>query len=452
MLPVHFVNVLWGRSFTDLFLEVSLPTQLASGNLGAVYGRPGARYDLYTTAEDEERIRFAPEFTRLCETLPTFVHRIDVNADTPHWQTLTNCHKDAIGRAQSEGAALVFMTPDIVLGNGAVDSLLRWAEGGMRAVMIGSVRLVRESFAREFTARYRRGGEIEVGVPPREMVGMALRHLHQISAALIWPPKTTWPSHVYWNVPSEGLIARCFHAHPMMVVTRQQALSFDSTIDGDYLEQAGVRPEEIHVVDDTDDLTLFELSPETYTMGPRATPMKASEVGLWASLYANRLHRQMFRRPIAVHRGELGRGWQAAQITADRDYRRVQWWLNNWLVRLAVGVVFKPVRDRLAVVYRATWKRPSVVAARQKVRSGLGRVRRGVGRRWRWLARLPKAIALAMNQPDEPAAGASDPANTTGLIVHGGQGIPAPHVAAWHGQSADGTATDSSHSTVHADQ
>lgn len=440
MLPVHFVNVLWGRSFTDLFLEVSLPTQLASGNLGAVHGRPGARYDLYTTAEDEERIRFAPEFARLCETIPTYVHRIDVQADTPHWQTLTNCHKDAIGRAQAEGAALVFMTPDIVLGNGAVDSLLRWAESGIRAVMIGSVRLVKESFAREFTARYRRGGEIEVAVPPRELVGVALRHLHQISTALLWPPKTTWPSHVYWSVPNEGLIARCFHAHPMMVVTRQQALSFDSTIDGDYLEQAGIAPGEIHVVDDTDDLTLFELSPEAYTMGPRPTAMKPSEVGMWASMYANRLHRQLFRRPIAVHRGELGRAWQAAQITADRDYRRVQWWMNNWLVRLGAGVVLKPVRDRLAVVYRATWKRPAAVAARQRLRGGLGRLRTNAVRTGRRLKRLPRAFAQAIqdtkHSTDQSDGGAIEsPAGHENANVHGAHTIPAPHAAAWQGAS-----------------
>lgn len=438
MLPVHFVNVLWGRSFTDLFLEVSLPTQLASGNLGAMHGRPGARYDLYTTAEDEERIRFAPEFTRLSETLPTFVHRIEVSADTPHWQTLTNCHKDAIGRAQAEGAALVFMTPDIVLGNGAVDSLVRWADSGIRAVMIGSVRLVKESFAREFTARYRRNGEMEVAVPPREMVGVALRHLHQISTALLWPPRTTWPSHVYWPVLNEGLIARCFHAHPMMVVTKQQTVAFESTIDGDYLEQTGVRPEEIHVVDDSDDLALFELSPEAYTMGPRSTPMKASEVGLWASMYANRLHRQMFRRPIAVHRGEIGRAWHAAQITADRDYRRVLWWMNNALVQVGAGVIFKPVRERVAVVYRATWKRPWSVAARQRVRGVLRQLWNGAARTGYRVVRFPQALARALREVDTPSATQND------QQVQAGHGAAGPHLTIWRGPDAADDATHDS--------
>ena len=199
--PFHFVNVTWGDGHTGLYLDVSLPSQLSRpGNLQVFRGRAGTLYKIYTTKSDAQRIRQSPAYLRLCELVPTQLIEIKIDRHAPNHEALTACQKKAIIDAEQVGAAVVFLAPDTVLADGGCASLLRLATEGKRAVMVAGVRLNKETFVPAFLYECRPQRETEVTISPRDLVALAVEHLHPISKSLLWPPRSIWPSHLYWLV------------------------------------------------------------------------------------------------------------------------------------------------------------------------------------------------------------------------------------------------------------
>ncbi len=326
MRPFHLVNVTWGDNHTGLYLDVSLPTQLLPNNLPALAERPGTIYTIYAPADDAQRIRTSAAYRRLCEMVSTRIVEIELGGAVAH-EVLTECQKQAIREAETAGAALVFLAPDTVLADGAFATLARLADEGKKAVMVPGVRLTKESFVAAFLAKFNRSGYGLANVSPRDLVELALDHLHPTAKALFWPAKVNWPSNLYWSLGREGFICRCFHLHPFMVVTDRRNVLFASTIDGDYVEQAGIADHEIYIVPDSDELAIFEISSVKHNVGlPLRKPMRAHAVGRWGAFHANRLHRRMFAYVTRIHSVVCSPLWDQVQAESDDEVRRALRW------------------------------------------------------------------------------------------------------------------------------
>ena len=73
------------------------------------------------------------------------------------------------------------------------------------------------------------------------------------------------PTSVYWPVRSgsavEGLLVRSFYLHPMLVDPVRRTTMPGGPIDSHYVRDCCPDLTQCHVVDDSDDLVVFELSP-----------------------------------------------------------------------------------------------------------------------------------------------------------------------------------------------
>lgn len=346
MRPFHFINVTWGPRHTGLFLDVSLPTQLAPGNLPALANRAGTIYKIYTTHEDAKRIRESPVYQKLCQTVTTEIILIEVNPETPHHLMFAEFHKLAIMAAEKVEAALVFLAPDTLLSNGSFARLGELVDSGKRAVFTSGIRLTLETFVPAFHERYRAQGQDRVCMTGRELVDLALDHVHPFSEAVIWPARIPVPSNLFWSVGREGLIGRCFHLHPIVIVASPLTASFSSTIDGDYLELACPRGAHTHVICDSDEFCIFEISPKSYMLGlTPSEPIDHRGIARWALLYANRVHRQLVKSSIRIHRGECSKAWDKVQAKSDEDVRKSLLFLRIyvWCVFLGGGAIVLPL-------------------------------------------------------------------------------------------------------------
>jgi O-methyltransferase len=351
MRPFHLINVTWGENHTGLFLDVSLPTQLSQGNLPVLAGRPGSVYKIYAPADEVERISANASYQRLCAIMPAKIIEIEIGNAAPH-EILTQCHKQAIRDAESVGAAIVFLAPDTALGDGAFATLARLEAAGKKAVMACGVRVTKESFVPEFLERFRPHGEAAIDLAPRDLCDLSLEHLHAMTEARFWPAATGWPSNLYWAVGRDGLICHCFHLHPMMVVASHTGVSFSSTIDGDYVDQACGQPDDVYVVTDSDELSIFEISSVRHNCDiHRRDPLHACSVGLWGAAFANRTHRRLFEFPIRIHRAAYTAAWDAMQAQSDRDVQITNRWLKIWTVCLFLVLPLRPVRRTVLRIY-----------------------------------------------------------------------------------------------------
>ncbi len=390
MIPFHLTNVTWGAEHTRLYLDISLPSQLSPDNIPALADRPGTVYKLYTTIEDGAVIQKSPVFQQLLKLVTTEIIYIDTGSKkrsiaapplpgqqqepnpnepeklydfhatledsklihqsnvfsrlSPRLQQevggiasapppisahtiLSRCHIDANKEGGKVGAAVVFLAPDMVFADGAFKRLAELIDAGKRAVITAGTRVAAETFVPAFMRDFSHG-ETDITITPRQLTGLAMNHWHPATLASYWPPRVNWPSNMFWPVGDEGLVGRCFHMHPIVVVAKQENVNFDSTIDDDYVVRAYPRDEDVYVVEDSDEFCTYEISSVKHLKSiMQDMALDTPRVGCWATSHANKLHRRLANHVVRMHSGEPSAAWAAVEAQSDIDIHNVMQWM-----------------------------------------------------------------------------------------------------------------------------
>jgi hypothetical protein len=300
LFPFLMSTPVWGAGHIGLFLNVCLPSLLSPGNLPGLTANPQNRYLIYTRDEDEAELRAAPAFRRLSEIVAVEVILIREEITEPH-RTMSNCHIDSIRRADEAGAAAIFLPPDCVWSNGSMIALERIARSGKSVVHMSGIRLDRDGFVPELANWYSDNNTV-LGLAPRELVAMGLRHLHPISLTHFWKDFDggLMPANLIWTVPNQGLLLRCFHLHPLMVKSQVRFAKFSSTIDDDLSLHACPDASRDYVVTDSDELLAFEMSGLSRVVGTVCSKASLEGVAAWAEVGTNKRHRQLIKNAIRL--------------------------------------------------------------------------------------------------------------------------------------------------------
>jgi hypothetical protein len=333
MAQFHFITVVWGDRYTESFLDVILPSQLSSGNLPA-FRKDGVRatYKVFTTTRDAERIRRAPVYDRLSGVLPVEFTLIDDVLVNQKHEAMTECHRRAIRAAKGEGAILIFLAPDLIFSDGSFRRLREISETGKRVVILAGIRVVKETFVPWFLSRFDQGDRCSITLPARELVKNALNHLHPFTQSCFWdsPQFSRWPSNIYWAVGGEGYVARGYHFHPLMVHPVRKDLEPSSTIDDEYLALACPDLNDWHVVQDSDDILIVDIT-DRAQFADMLLPRRASEfrVAFWAQVQARPHHRLLSRYDLRFHTGDLSPEWKTVENLAKRTMTSVESYLKH---------------------------------------------------------------------------------------------------------------------------
>jgi hypothetical protein len=187
------------------------------------------------------------------------------------------------------------------------------------------------------------------GVPARDLVKLAMGHLHPLTEALFWDSAHfgSGPSHLYWRVGDDGILARCFHLHPLMVNPLVRGLLPSSTIDADYTPLACPDPDTLYVVEDSDEIAGFEISGRSQfgTFKPRK--FSAADTAFYARYWTQSHHRKFVTHPIRFHGSELSAQWQEAERLSDRVLDAVQLCLRYPAIFLGWRILARAGRKSL---------------------------------------------------------------------------------------------------------
>ncbi|MBM3777153.1 MAG: hypothetical protein FJW23_02795 [Acidimicrobiia bacterium] len=330
---VHLTLQVWGEAYTSLLLQHCLPALLSPGNLPALAARFPCRLHVYTTARDEARIRSAALFSELDRLATVAFHRVEWDAVDDKYAALTSCNVRALGEAGAAGAPIVFLAPDTIWADGSLAAVARALEAGRRAVMQTGIRVVAGTALPVMRERFRPDERGVVVVPPRDLVRIALDHMHAYYRGWFWDAErfNRNPAQCYWRVGDEGLVARCFHLHPLMLYPEHPIASFVSTLDDDLPLQAIGRYESIHVVEDSDEVFHVDLADDTWRGGYKELPggSSAAHLARWALIRTNLYHRRFLTHRIRIHDRACSPAWGAVEAASDvvvRDVgRRLAW-------------------------------------------------------------------------------------------------------------------------------
>jgi hypothetical protein len=291
----------WGAGHIELFNTIGLPSLLSPFNLPAIAEPQNCRYFLYTRAQDVEKLRDSAAFARLERLLPVEILLTPEPIEVPH-STMSWCHKDTLRRADEDDVAAVFLPPDCVWSDGSLARLQKLADAGKSTVHMTGIRLEKNSASTELRRHLSADGTT-LTIAAGDLVELGLRHLHRIALSHFWGEYEggMLAANLYWTVPGQGLVIRCFHLHPLLVKSQIKFAQFTSTIDDDLALVACPDAATEHVVEDSDEILAFELSPASHDVGAPFPKKSIDSVAAWTEMGANARHRQLARHTIRLH-------------------------------------------------------------------------------------------------------------------------------------------------------
>lgn len=323
-LGIVFVMAVWGPEYVGKFLNIALPTLMADGNVPAVAKLARTRFLLITRESDVAMVREDALFAKLSTlvelSVATFV------PEGSRYSALSHAHMVAVASASEHGEAAVFLTPDAIFSNGSLAHVVKMALGGCRAVMCTGLRLIEET-VRPILDALPRTADGALALAPRETTKLALAHLHPEIERYIWgnPEFTAFPHLCMWPAPDgDGFLARAFHLHPLLVDFRglRDVPDLDrTTIDGNFLGHLVGRWDDIGIVEDTDDVSIYSLTPldqrQEYVRHGAATVETLR--GMAYHPQVNPLHRYFFTKAIRIHSHDASGAWSQLEEETGRQ-------------------------------------------------------------------------------------------------------------------------------------
>ena len=317
-----FITPVWGEAYVERFVKISLPSQLSSGNLGSVPA-DRALYLIYTRREDVGAIRNSVAFKRLKAMMPVSIRSLD---DLPRPDLQSNPHElqtaaymRGIAAGDGKQAAFVFLTPDILIGEGSFRNMVNLTEQGKRVILVAGIRMTSDG-AVACIARHAGADRGVVPIPPRALVRSCMDSPHPLTKGHIVSDDTVLAAqHFYWRVGEHDLLVRGFHIHPILVWPREAEAAIRNTLDDEYVSRACPDRTDWHTVTDSDEMCVIEFSDRNHKVSmltPR--PMTDCEIVSFIADGTTPDHRVHLLERIRFHTNGLDPAkWEPVQSRSD---------------------------------------------------------------------------------------------------------------------------------------
>jgi hypothetical protein len=325
---VEVLLPVWGPRHIEQFLETSLPTLLAPGNVPALADKLPCGFVLMTRSSDAERIRRHPLWQRLGEVCEAQVRAIDdLISEGNHAVTLTLAYERAIRAA---GAAMrdtcfILLVADYLLSDGSLAAVLARVEAGASAVLTGTPQVVSEDALRWMREQVRdRSGA--VALPARTLMRWSLGHLHPATAASFVDFAATHPAQVnrlFWRAGADAMIGRFYLMHPIALRPELDDFTIGAACDYSFVPEM-CPSGRVAVMTDSDEFLAVEMQPRAYHAGNvRWGGIGTRRLARGLSQWTTAQHRENATHTLVFHAGPVGKEVARAAREADAFVARV---------------------------------------------------------------------------------------------------------------------------------
>ncbi len=324
--PARAVRLLlpvWGHRYVTQFLEFSLPTMLAPGNVPALAGTLPCTFVLLTSADDADFIADHPGYRLLSSVCRTEIQLIDdlITGDN-YSTTITLAYERAVRATGPDmlDTCFFFLISDYLVAEGSLRNALARVLAGASGVFAGNFQIVQEDAAPEFYEKFEQDGP-ELTIPPRELMGWALHHLHPMTAANVvnFPlSHTAHTNRLFWRVDQDTLIGRFYLMH--MICIRPEVTDFVIGSSCDYSFMPEMCPSgAIDALTDSDEYLVVEMQPRAHErpflrIGPFDPDALAETLSEWTTAR----HRENVRWTLVFHAKDVPDALPTVIAEADR--------------------------------------------------------------------------------------------------------------------------------------
>ena len=319
-----YVDIIWGRSYANLFTNVSLASRLSQRNLPSMPNNAASKTIIVTTDEDRAHIVASSLFKRLEKLMEVVFLPLEKSTQSKY-DLMSAGHRRGIEYADGRGYC-VFFSPDTIVADGSIPRLYELALSGRQIVAGFGPCINQAAVLNELAIDPAADTGRLLTLPPRKLVKIVLRHLHpnlsrQNVQSRQYPRQ---PNACLWDAPGEdGILARVLNMHPYLFDARLATPSldlFNATLDWWIIPRALQNPNSYYVVTDSDEFLVCGLLPEE-TTPPPASGKSFDPVFL--SRYLLQTGCPYFNRNnllygIKLHTGDLGEEWK---LLEQESYR-----------------------------------------------------------------------------------------------------------------------------------
>ena len=267
--PFYFIVVFWGKDHREYFLRLLVPSLLSEGNLPALKDKSDSKFLICTTVEDWSAVQEDQDFLALTRRIqPVLIEIPPPSLQANKYLVMSEGHKLAAERAFADKACGIFLTPDLVLSDGAVTALHRLASNGSNVVLCAAMRFTFEGCMPPIEALRKAEPGAALTLAPRTLAAIALRNMHAETLRYDWdaPCFAESPYSCFWRVPGEdGILVHSFSWAPLLMnyatLAKHRTETFDRwTLDGDYVFKNFPLDDRVYVVRDSDEICLVSFT------------------------------------------------------------------------------------------------------------------------------------------------------------------------------------------------
>lgn len=317
----------WGYDYIRPFLNYGLATLLAPGNLPALAKYGDVTLELLTTERDFGTFNGSPLIAKArayADIQMTDVSDV-IRQGSTQTVRLTWCYQKAFEATGDDcvDTNFIVLCSDYIYGDGVLGHLGLLASQGKRLVVNANFRVLEDQVVRQLDGAYRNPEDGSIAVGFRQLVGIALDNMHPVGRTLFWENgqrHNRIAFHFYWQVDGEGVLARPYLMHPLMVRPLHKLGGFPAFFDYGVAAAAGFKPGDEHAITNSDDMFLTELAPaghEQFALADganRIQPM-ARSIAEWA----NDFHRSYSRHKLRWHYADITEThWQENESRSDQ--------------------------------------------------------------------------------------------------------------------------------------
>jgi hypothetical protein len=324
----------WGYEYVRKFLEFSLPTLLAPGNVPAVAENLPCTFVILTSQEDEPYILQHPSFHQLSAICPIEIRVIDhLITGSNYSTTVTLAYTEAV-RATGPNmldTCFFFLVSDYIMSNGSLMHVLEHMQQGSSGVLVGNFQVALEDALPWLREQFDAVAGSAV-FHPRDLLKWAFSHLHPTAVAntvnfIVNHNKHT--NRLFWRVDGNTLVGRFFLMHMLCIRPERTDFMVGSSCDYSFVPEM-CPSDNVSVITDSDDYLVIEMQPREHeTKFLQSGPLKPRVLAKTLSEWTTARHRENSRYSVIFHSEEIPSNIKDTIAQADEFLAEVSQYISK---------------------------------------------------------------------------------------------------------------------------
>ncbi|TAK76566.1 MAG: hypothetical protein EPO11_04050 [Gammaproteobacteria bacterium] len=301
---------IWGERYIKDFLELSLPSLLAPGNVPALASHYPVRFVFLTRTRDVDVFSDHPAIQKLktyCEV--DYLSLDDLITIENYSTTLTLALDRAIrstGKKMLKTYFLILMA-DYIMADGSLKGLMKYIQAGYSGICAGNFQVLKEETKEFFLSQVDQANHV-MQISPRALLKYSLEHLHPVTVSSVYNQGVLHnyrANRFLYRHSSEVLVGRFYLLHALCIKPEVENYHVGSSFDYSFIPEM-CSSGRIAVIDDSDDYFVVEVQPKKHELlnvdhGPYQEKKLARALSEWTT----KQHRENAKKSIYFHARDI---------------------------------------------------------------------------------------------------------------------------------------------------